>query len=141
KPRPNYLGALDAATQLIAELTESKRIDAAAVVNSSLDAWNKAVNSKDEKVIREAAIALGESSNGLRTVIAEEHEASKRAAEAQLPPGETLPDDGGATLPPGPAPSSALEPATGEEPAPSILLVAYQDNGPAPAAKQPTIPG
>src|SRR4029078_4906984 len=28
KPRPNYLGALDAATQLIAELTESKRIDA-----------------------------------------------------------------------------------------------------------------
>jgi hypothetical protein len=102
KPRPSYLGALDAATQLIAELTASKQIDAAAVVTSKLDAWTKAVNAKDEKAIMSAGIALGEAIDGLRKVIGEEHAAAKKDAEARLAPGESLPDDAGDALPPGP---------------------------------------
>jgi Domain of unknown function (DUF4157) len=99
KPRPNYVAALDAATQLVAELTESKQIDAAAMVTSKLDAWTQAVNSKDDKAIFQAGIALGQAIDGLRTVIAQEHASAKQAAQAA---GQTLPDDD-ATLPPGPS--------------------------------------
>jgi len=103
KPRPNYLAALDAASQLVAELTTSKQIDAAALVTAKLDAWTKAVNSKNEAAIVAAGTALGEAISGLRGAIAGEHDAAKQAAQANLAPGEALPDDGGAALPPGPS--------------------------------------
>ena len=101
KPRPIYVGALDAATQLVAALTESKQIDAAAVVTSKLDAWTKAVNSRDEKAIFEAGKNLGDAINSLRTVITTEQADARREAEAKLAPGETLPGDhAGDQLPP-----------------------------------------
>jgi hypothetical protein len=115
KPRPSYVGALDAATQLIAELTDNKQIDAAAVVTARLDAWTKAVNSKNEKAIFEAGLALGQAIDGLRTVIAEEHASAKKAAQAQLGPGETLPDDGGDQLPPGPSDSDLAAAAAADD--------------------------
>jgi hypothetical protein len=111
KPRPNYIGAVDAATQLIAELTASKQIDAAAVVTSRLDAWTKAVNSKDEKAIMQAGIALGEAIDGLRKVIVAEHASARKEAEAALGPGETLADDGGDALSPGPDAAELADPA------------------------------
>jgi hypothetical protein len=103
KPRPNYLAALDAASQLAAELTASKQIDAAALVTAKLDAWTKAVNSKNEAAILKAGTELGEAISGLRGAITGEHDAAQQAAQANLAPGETLPDDGGAELPPGPS--------------------------------------
>lgn len=103
KPRPNYLAALDAASQLVADLTTSKQIDAAALVTAKLDAWTKAVNSKNEAAILTAGTALGEAISGLRGAISGEHDAARQAAQANLAPGETLPDDGGAELPPGPS--------------------------------------
>ncbi|TMQ06287.1 MAG: DUF4157 domain-containing protein [Deltaproteobacteria bacterium] len=169
KPRPSYVAALDAATQLVAELTASKKIDAAAEVTSKLNAWTQAVNAKDPAAIAEAILALGEAIHGLHGVIAEEHASAKKDAQAQLAPGETLPDDGGAELPPGPDGPAAMDDAPGEQdPTPTnrdsgiggpyddgndyaITPVSYQPGqspqqpaGPAkPAAppKQPTIPG
>jgi uncharacterized protein DUF4157 len=102
KPRPDYLAALDAASQLAAELTASKQIDAAALVTAKLDAWTKAVNSKNEAAILAAGTELGEAISGLRGAIAGEHDAAQQAAQANLAPGETLPTDGSAELPPGP---------------------------------------
>jgi Domain of unknown function (DUF4157) len=134
KPRPNYLGALDAATQLIAELTDSKQIDAAAVVTSKLDAWTRAVSSKDEKAIMKAGLALGEAIDGLRTVIAEEHASSKQAAEAKLAPGDTLPDDGGASLPPGP---TASDVAVANDAAPTPVAYEAVPSDPAERAHGP----
>ncbi|MBA3503547.1 MAG: DUF4157 domain-containing protein, partial [Deltaproteobacteria bacterium] len=46
KPRPDYASALDAATQMVAEFTEDKRLDQAAKVTSALDRWTKAIQSK-----------------------------------------------------------------------------------------------
>ncbi|HEX8110652.1 MAG TPA: hypothetical protein VF516_23130, partial [Kofleriaceae bacterium] len=103
KPRPNYLAALDAVSQLAAELTASKQVDAAALVTAKLDAWTQAVNSKNEAAIIAAGTELGEAISGLRGAIAGEHDAAKQAAQSNLAPGETLPDDGGAELPPGPS--------------------------------------
>jgi LysM repeat protein len=113
KPRPNYLGAVDAATQLIAGLTENKQLDAAAVVTTRLDAWTRAVNAKDEKAIFAAGLALGESIDKLRTTITEEHDKARSDAQAQLPPGGTLPEDGSADLPPGPSPADLAAATTG----------------------------
>ena len=160
-PRPNYLGALDAASQLIAELTDSKRLDAAAVVAARLDAWTRAVNSKNEAAITAAGLALGEAIDGLRTTITEDHASARRDAEAQLGQGQTLPDDGADALPPGPdrgAPEpggdDAAQPGVG---GPSddgagyvVSNVAYQEPGaqpgqpgarPAAPPKQPSISG
>jgi hypothetical protein len=154
RPRPSYTAALDAATQLVAALTESKQIDAAAVVTSKLDAWTKAVNSKDEKAIFKAGEDLGTAINGLRTVINTEHAAARREAEAARAPGETLPDlagdhagdqlapeDGGVAEPPASGPASTpssgdvayvsyVEPASGER-QPGGPYV--DDSSPAPA--------
>jgi hypothetical protein len=118
KPRPNYVGALDAATQLISELTASKQVDAAAVVTSKLDAFTRAVNSKNEAAIMEAGLALGKAIGGLRGPITEEHATAKQEAEAQLGPGVTLPDDGADALSPGPddAAIDAGDIASGEDP-------------------------
>ncbi|HEY0990213.1 MAG TPA: hypothetical protein VGD80_24345, partial [Kofleriaceae bacterium] len=129
KPRPNYVGALDAATQLIAELTASKQIDAAAVVTAKLDAWTKAVNSKDDKAILQAGLALGEAIDGLRKVISEEHAKAKKDAEAELAPGETLPDDGGDALPPGPDASQLADPALTDPDAGTVDPASTQGRG------------
>jgi hypothetical protein len=145
KPRPSYLGALDAATQLIAELTASKQIDAAAVVTSRLDAWTKAVNAKDEKAIMSAGIALGEAIDGLRKVISEEHAAARKDAEAKLAPGEALPDDGGDALPPGPDASgisSGADPALTDPETTADASTSASGNGsttpsPSDATQQP----
>jgi DNA-binding phage protein len=109
RPRPNYAAALDGATQLIAELTDSKKLDAAAVVTSKLDAWTRAVNAKDEKAIMAAGLALGDAINGLRDVIEKEREEAKKDAQAELPAGTTLPDEDGGALPPGPTASDLAE--------------------------------
>ncbi len=161
KPRPNYLAALDAASQLVAELTESKQIDAAALVTAKLDAWTKAVNSKNEAAIITAGTALGEAISGLRGAIAGEHDAAKQVAQAGLAPGEALPDDGGTELPPGPsardtdivdgdaidrdAPADATGGPGDSGDGYAITPVAYQPdpqapNRPAPP-KQPSISG
>jgi LysM repeat protein len=100
KPRPNYLAALDAATQLIADLTDNKRLDAAAEITKRLNVWTAAVRSKDEKAILDAAIALGESINGMADLIKEERAQARKEAEAQLGEGEKLPDDEVGELPP-----------------------------------------
>lgn len=95
KPRPDYAGALDAATQMIAEFTEDKRIDAAAQVTSAMDRWTKAIQSKDERAIIEAGVAFGQTINDLRGAIHDERAKAKAAAEANLQPGETLPEPAG----------------------------------------------
>lgn len=95
KPRPNYAAALEAATQLVADLTDNKKLDAAADITAKLNRWTAAVNSKDDRAIMEAAVALGESINGLADVIRQEREAAKAAAQANLPEGQSLPEDGG----------------------------------------------
>lgn len=126
---PSYTAALDAATQLIAELTDSKQIDAAAVVTAKLDAWTKAVNSKDDMAILQAGVALGQAIDGLRTVIGEEHDKAKREAEAKLGPGEKLPDNGGSHLPPAPSTSPA-PPGDPYEDAPHYVRVPSGPGGP-----------
>lgn len=99
KPRPNYLAALDAGSQLIAEFTDDKRVDAAAVVTSRLNAWTQAVNSKDENAIIEAGRAFGEAINGLRSEINESRKAAKAKAEATLQPGDKLPEGEAGEIP------------------------------------------
>jgi hypothetical protein len=112
----------------------------------------------------QAGLALGEAIDGLRGVIADEHESAKRGAQAQLPPGEMLPDDGGDALPPGPdggalggeAVPSAPQVTDGGDAPPAgvggpmaddgytVTQVSYREpeaQAPKPAAKQPTIPG
>lgn len=69
RPRPNYVAALDAASQLVAELTENEQVDAAALVTAKLDAWTKAVNSKDAKAIAEASEQFAKAIDGMRTSI------------------------------------------------------------------------
>lgn len=95
KPRPNYIAALDAATNLIAELTDGKKLDQAARITSALDTWTNAVRSKDEMAIIRAGEAFGNAINGMVDVIKEDRAAARKAAEAKLAPGETLADDGG----------------------------------------------
>jgi hypothetical protein len=134
RPRPSYLGALDAATQLIADLTESKQIDAAAVVAAKLDAWTKAVSSKDEKAIFKAGEDLGKAIDGLRTAITGEQATAKREAEAALAPGETLPDHAGDQLPPGPGDTEAAtdaspSPADPQASEPSVVYVSDPPSG------------
>ena len=100
---PNYTAALAAFTQLAAELTEDKRIDAASELTAKMDRWTQAVRSGDERAILDAGIAFGEAINGMRSSIEEHRNQAKQEAEKALPPGEKLPDgDGVATLPPGP---------------------------------------
>jgi hypothetical protein len=93
KPRPNYVAALDAGTQLIAELTTNKRLDQAAQLTSALQAWTTAVNARDEAGIMAAGMAFGEGINELRASIQADRAAAKQAAAGVLPAGETLPDD------------------------------------------------
>src|SRR5262249_10384713 len=62
KPNPNYLAAIDAATQLVADLTEDRRIDDAARVTASANrlkqAWDK--RAADPVGVAEAGLALTE---------------------------------------------------------------------------------
>jgi hypothetical protein len=95
KPRPNYIQALDAATNLIADLTANRKLDQAARITSALDTWTNAVRSKDEMAILRAGEAFGNAINGMVDVIKQERADARVAAEANLPPGETLGDDGG----------------------------------------------
>lgn len=92
KPRPDYASALDAAAQMVAEFTEDKRLDAAAKVTAAMDAWTKAIQSKNDQAIIQAGFAFGESIRGLRDSIHAERDKSKADAQAQLAPGETLPE-------------------------------------------------
>ncbi|HEY5933046.1 MAG TPA: LysM peptidoglycan-binding domain-containing protein, partial [Kofleriaceae bacterium] len=91
KPRPDYASALDASAQLIAEFTEDKRLDAAAKVTATMDAWTKAIGSKNEEAILKAGLAFGESIRDLRTSIHEHKEKAKADAQAKLAPGESMP--------------------------------------------------
>jgi len=93
KPRPNYPAALEATTQLIADLTESKKLDQVAVLNRTFDAWTAAVRSKDEKAIMAAGQAFGLAINDMRSIIEKDRADAKAAAQAQLAPGEQLPAD------------------------------------------------
>jgi hypothetical protein len=99
KPRPNYIAALDAGSQLVAELTADKRIDAAATVTARLDAYTQAVNSKNEQAILEAAIAFGQSVDGLRDSINDARAKAKKDAEAQMQPGDKLPEADAGEMP------------------------------------------
>jgi hypothetical protein len=121
------------------------------------------VNSKNEAAILTAGTALGEAISGLRGAIAGEHDAARQAAQTSLAPGETLPDDGGAELPPGPSAADAdivdgdeidrdapAEATGGPSDSDSgdgyaITPVAYQPDPQAPnrpaAPKQPSISG
>lgn len=102
KPRPSYAAALTAVTQLVAEFTKDNRIDAAAELQTKLDAWTKAVASGDEQAIFDAGVALGQAVDGMRTSIESHRDEAKQEAAAKLAPGEQLPDAGVDTLPPGP---------------------------------------
>ncbi len=95
KPRPDYIAALDAATGLIAELTESKLVDRAALLTGKFDAWTKAVKSKNEAAIIAAGRAFGEAIDSIREEVKKERDEAKKALEANLAPGETVPDDAG----------------------------------------------
>jgi hypothetical protein len=113
KPRPSYTMALAAGNELIAELTENKRIDEAAGITSALAAWTRAVSSKDENAIMIAGMAFGDAINGMRASILEDRAAAKRAAQAKLGAGETLAEDGGDTMPEGGESGSASDQAYG----------------------------
>jgi hypothetical protein len=110
KPHPNYLAALDGIAQLAADLTDDKRIDAAAVVTSRGEALRKAIASGNAQQIAAAGQALAEAINGLRKEIEAAHHDAKQDAQAQLPAGEHLPDDGAASLPPLPSPANSVAP-------------------------------
>lgn len=99
EPRPDYIAALDAATGLIAELTDSKLVDRAATLTSKFDTWTKAVQSKNEAAIIAAGRAFGEAINEIRADVAKERAEAKKAAEANLAPGETVADEGPAEIP------------------------------------------
>lgn len=114
RPRPDFLAVADAVTQLLAELTDDKRLDAAGVLASKVEAYRSALASGDERWILDAGYALGQAIGGVRTAIQDERDEARREAQAQLPPGETLPDDGG-ELPAGPDPAD--RPAATEPPA------------------------
>jgi Domain of unknown function (DUF4157) len=115
---PNYAAALDAATQLIADFTEDKRLDAAAAVSGKLDAWTRAINSGDQRAIVAASLALFQSVEGLRSSIDEERTKSKLEAESRLPPGQPMPEDSGALphVPPPQAPEPGESGALGDPP-------------------------
>lgn len=93
KPRPNYTAALAAGTELIADLTENKRIDEAAAITSGLDAWTAAVNSGDQAAILAAGAAFGQAISDMRQSIVDDRAKAKAAAAAKLAAGDTLPDD------------------------------------------------
>jgi LysM repeat protein len=99
KPRPDYASALDATAQMIAEFTDDKRLDEAAKVTAAMDKWTKAIQSKDEMAILQAGIAFGESIRGLRESIHEQRDKSKVEAQAQLGPGEKLPEGDAGEVP------------------------------------------
>lgn len=99
KPRPDYASALDASAQLIAEFTEDKRLDAAAKVTATMDAWTKAIHSKDEGAILRAGLAFGESIRDLRTSIHEHKEKAKADAQAKLEAGESMPAEDAGEVP------------------------------------------
>jgi LysM repeat protein len=124
KPRPDYASALDATAQMIAEFTQDKRLDEAAKVTAAMDVWTKAIQSKNEMAIMQAGVAFGESIRGLRDSIHEQRDKSKLEAQAQLGPGETLPEANAGDVPnvePGPPdllPSTPIDPGiVGEMPA------------------------
>ncbi|HMG24129.1 MAG TPA: hypothetical protein VK607_22495, partial [Kofleriaceae bacterium] len=101
KPHPNYLAALDGLTHLVAELTDDKRIDAAAVVTARGEALRRAIASGNPQDILRAGQALGQALDGMRQTIEDAHHQARQDAQAQLPAGEHLPDDdGAAALPP-----------------------------------------
>jgi hypothetical protein len=116
KPRPDYASALDASAQMVAEFTQDKRLDEAAKVTRAMDAWTKAIQSKNEMAILQAGVAFGASIRGLRTAIHEQRDKSKLEAQAQLGPGENLPDADAGQVPsfePGPPellPSTPIDP-------------------------------
>jgi len=95
KPRPDYASALDATAQMVAEFTDDKRLDQAAKVTAAMDKWTKAIQSKNELAILQAGMAFGEAIHGLKDSIQEQRDKSKGEAQAQLAPGEKLPDDAG----------------------------------------------
>jgi LysM repeat protein len=99
KPRPDYASALDATAQMVAEFTDDKRLDQAAKVTAAMDAWTKAIQSKNELAILQAGMAFGESIRGLTDSIHEQRDKSKREAQAQLAPGENLPADDAGDVP------------------------------------------
>jgi len=98
KPRPNYTAALSAGTQLIADLTENKRIDQAAVITGKLDAWTTAIKSKNEALIIDAGKAFGESIMAMKSLIEQERDDAKKAAQAKMA-GENIDGDDGGNLP------------------------------------------
>ncbi len=98
--RPNYLTALDAATGLIAELTDSKKFDRAAILTSRLDRWTAAVRSKNELAIVEAGKAFGDAINDMRADIQADRDKAKAEAQAKLGAGEDLGVDDGGDIPP-----------------------------------------
>ncbi len=119
KPRPDYLAALDAATQLAAELTDSGKIDAAAVITSRLNAWTAAVRSKDEAAILAAALALGDAIDSMHQMIEDERRRAREAAQAEQPPNQPLPTDDGGDLPyAGEPPATTTTPPAGNTPTP-----------------------
>lgn len=151
RPRPDYLGALDGATQLVAELTEDKRLDAAAVITQKLEAWTAAVNSKDERAIVAAGVAFGDALEGLRGSINAERDRRKQEAQAQQVAPEVVADDGG-TIPsaPQPVPLEQLGPVGTPMPDPSAPdeplrfeeeITVHGDASPtAPRAPTPGVP-
>ncbi|HMG54697.1 MAG TPA: DUF4157 domain-containing protein, partial [Kofleriaceae bacterium] len=124
KPRPDYASALDASAQMIAEFTQDKRLDEAAKVTAAMDKWTKAIQSKNEMAIMQAGVAFGESIGGLRDSIHEQRDKSKTEAQAQLAPGEALPEADAGNVPnvepgtPDVLPSTPIDPGiVGEMPA------------------------
>jgi LysM repeat protein len=135
RPRPNFLAMAEAVTQLLGELTDDQRLGATGVLAAKVEVYRSALASGDERRILAAGYALGEALNGVRTAIQDEREEARREAEAQLPPGETLPDDGG-ELPAGPDPAdrpAAADPSAEQEPTES------ETTAPSPDAKSDSV--
>ena len=107
KPRPDYLAAAGAITQLTADLTASQQTEKAARLVGLFDTWTKAVNSKDELALLAASTALGNAINAMRGDLDQQHASAQQAAQKEAGAAAPSPADTAAKLVPDPGPAQA----------------------------------
>ncbi|HEU5060595.1 MAG TPA: hypothetical protein VFU21_28890, partial [Kofleriaceae bacterium] len=80
KPRPDYITALENVTEVLSLMIGDKWTDRAARLTASFAAWTRAVNSRDQMAILNAAEAFG---NEIMTVKGEMEEDRRQAEQEQ----------------------------------------------------------
>ena len=80
KPRPDYISALESVTEVLSLMIGDKWTDRAARLTASFAAWTRAVNSRDQMAILNAAEAFG---NEIMTVKGEMEEDRRQAEQEQ----------------------------------------------------------